>query len=219
MSLLTKRLEDAQRVLGILQRADSTYERVRHPRRALRSLDRKTTQAAVALRRPGVDTGAKVATWGGSWVTHVVVLGLAAHEARREDDPWTFATAATQMLGASAVSGLLKVAVGRSRPAVQHLVGTRDSSFPSGHTVTAAAAARTLADLYDAPRLPLAALAVGVGWTRVHLGVHYLTDVVAGFAQGWSWASAVSRFMPGVRRAVEDRVAAHAPDPPVRLPA
>lgn len=97
-----------------------------------------------------------------------------------------------------AVSGLLSLAVksvfGRARPRLLDMVGpfhfdafsvhSSMLSFPSGHAVTAFAAASAVAFL--APRLawPAFALAILVGFARVVTGAHYPSDVVGGMALG-----------------------------------
>lgn len=70
------------------------------------------------------------------------------------------------------------------------------SSFPSGHTASAAAFATGVALEYPLLGLPVAALAVGVGISRVVTGVHYPSDVVAGAAIGVAAALATSRWWP-----------------------
>jgi membrane-associated phospholipid phosphatase len=58
------------------------------------------------------------------------------------------------------------------------------SSFPSGHTASAFAFASGAGGAERRLRLPLLALAALVGYSRVHTGVHYPTDVIAGAAIG-----------------------------------
>jgi undecaprenyl-diphosphatase len=104
---------------------------------------------------------------------------------------------------ASAGGGLLTVALkstfGRTRPdVVPHLVTVDGLSFPSGHSMAAAVTYLTLGALlarFTAPRRLRAyvigvslALTVLIGTTRVYLGVHYPTDVLAGWAAGLGWA-------------------------------
>lgn len=96
---------------------------------------------------------------------------------------------------AAVVEKVIKVAVGRSRPPAPGWLSTAEgNSFPSGHTTMATAAYLTLA-MCVAVLLPVVwarvvvmmagvALALGVGWTRVELGVHWPTDVLAGWAIG-----------------------------------
>lgn len=57
-------------------------------------------------------------------------------------------------------------------------------SFPSGHTAAAVAFARGVGRQLPQARLPLEALAALVGYSRVHTGVHYPGDVVAGALLG-----------------------------------
>jgi undecaprenyl-diphosphatase len=65
------------------------------------------------------------------------------------------------------------------------------TAFPSGHSASAAAFAVAVGSQVPAAALPLGALAAAVGYSRVHTGVHYPGDVLAGFALGVSCAAAV----------------------------
>jgi undecaprenyl-diphosphatase len=104
---------------------------------------------------------------------------------------------AAVLLLAIALSGrllveLLKLWTARPRPeASLHLVGTQTWSFPSGHAANATIVGLALALLLVRdPRRRLAALAAAallallVGLSRVMLGVHWPSDVVAGWAFG-----------------------------------
>jgi undecaprenyl-diphosphatase len=95
---------------------------------------------------------------------------------------------------------LLTSAVGRARrgarPNLDRLTGFSGASFPSGHAAAAAATLAAFALVLGRGR-PLrtkavlsglaCGLAVTVASTRVLLGVHWLTDVLAGLAVGWAW--------------------------------
>ena len=83
---------------------------------------------------------------------------------------------------------VLKALTFRSRPAVARL---KSSSFPSGHTMAAVAVYGTAADMIGrfapaAQPLIVFALLLGatIGLSRVALGFHWVTDVVAGFGVG-----------------------------------
>ena len=105
---------------------------------------------------------------------------------------------------ASATANLVgKSLVRRTRPAAELTPLIRQlrrpptsSSFPSGHTASAAAFATGVALEYPRLALPVAALAVGVGLSRVVTGVHYPSDVVAGAAIGVAAGLVTTRWWP-----------------------
>jgi undecaprenyl-diphosphatase len=128
----------------------------------------------------------------------VVVLGiiLVAVEWRRTRAPALVAFVALALGGQFAMAELTKLVVGRDRPDVLPLTGFSGSSFPSGHATAAATLFLTIAFLVGRRRTMrtkavLVALAVAmasaVAMTRVFLGVHWLTDVLAGLLVGWAW--------------------------------
>jgi undecaprenyl-diphosphatase len=108
------------------------------------------------------------------------------------------ATMMTSTFGGEAVVEILKRVFQEPRPtAVEHLVQFNGFSFPSGHCLVSAAAYGTLATLvtsYVRDRRARAAIRA-ICWTivgliavsRVYLGVHYPTDVIAGVILGIVW--------------------------------
>jgi undecaprenyl-diphosphatase len=100
----------------------------------------------------------------------------------------------------TAVSQLLKVLYDRPRPdLVDHLVTAHTASFPSGHATMSTVVYLTLAALIvrlvDRARVRVyvlcvaIALSIAVGLSRIYLGVHWPSDVAAGWALGVAWAS------------------------------
>jgi undecaprenyl-diphosphatase len=105
--------------------------------------------------------------------------------------------------GGIAMGGLLKLIYARPRPAlVPHLVDVTSSSFPSGHATDSAIVYLTLAALLarTVPERALRIYIIGVailltlliGASRVYLGVHWPSDVAAGWTIGAAWATGCS---------------------------
>lgn len=110
------------------------------------------------------------------------------------------------LLAAATISGstllfLLKNAFGRPRPElINHLVTVQSLSFPSGHAANSALVYLTIAALASDVEASFIArfyivavaiiLTVLIGLSRLYLGVHWPSDVVAGWALGAGWALA-----------------------------
>jgi undecaprenyl-diphosphatase len=129
-------------------------------------------------------------------VTVVSVLAFLFHKKRAHA-----LVMAGVVLVAWASSQATKALYDRPRPAlVPHEAYVYSASFPSGHSTMSTAAFLTLAMLIASlePRRRSKALAyavaalfvVGVGFSRVYLGVHWPTDVLAGWCLGSAWALA-----------------------------
>lgn len=124
----------------------------------------------------------------------VAALLLVFHDRKREAAVFTLTVIAAQIS-----SQALKAFYDRPRPdLVTHGSHVYSQSFPSGHSVMAAATFFTLATVLASVEAKkrtkaliygLAAVFVaGVGISRVYLGVHWPTDVLGGWALGASWA-------------------------------
>jgi undecaprenyl-diphosphatase len=151
---------------------------------------------------------ALLSAWWVKGVAIAAVGGLADLRRRPRAVPWTAALATVALLAASLTSALLKDALDRVRPALAEPAVTAlvpipgDASMPSGHAATAAAAAGVVALLHPRLRLPLLALVAAIGLSRVYLGVHYPSDVLAGLALG---AGVAWLTVAAARRAVRAR--------------
>jgi len=102
------------------------------------------------------------------------------------------------VLGGIVVSNLLKHGFDRPRPDLEHAAQVFSPSFPSGHATLSAVTFLTLGGLFTHTSfdwrlksyfLVVAAfLTIVVGTSRVYLGVHYPSDVLAGWCIGTAWA-------------------------------
>jgi undecaprenyl-diphosphatase len=110
-------------------------------------------------------------------------------------------TATTAAFLGIAVFLRLKQATGRKRPCAYEphcwarLLPPDQFSFPSGHTITAFAVALSVSSYYPSLLVGLLFLAASVAASRILLGMHFLSDVLAGALIGtglaytavWAW--------------------------------
>ena len=132
---------------------------------------------------------------GSTPVVIVLCLGVSIVEYRRIPTRAVPAFMAAVVVSQLVITNLIKVIVGRERPNVARLVSASGFSFPSGHTAASAAVYVAIALVVGRGRSlrtkgVLAGAAggttVAVATSRVLLGAHWLTDVIAGAAVGWA---------------------------------
>ncbi|MEO5634617.1 phosphatase PAP2 family protein [Gaiella sp.] len=131
-------------------------------------------------------------------VTIAVIAVVAIVAMARLPNRWILPFLITVVLGEVILVNTIKQLLDRVRPTFNPITETLGPSFPSGHSATAAALYAGAALVLARGRSPrtrallaggAAAIAVGVACSRVMLGVHWLSDVIAGLAFGWAWFS------------------------------
>jgi membrane-associated phospholipid phosphatase len=141
-------------------------------------------------------------TWlGGTLVVIGLALAVGLYEWYRRRRWTVLAFMIAVICGQNLIANGVKLLLHRERPPVPHLAGASGWSFPSGHSASAAATYAALALLAGrGRRWPVKAwlgtAAAGVialvAASRVLLGVHWLTDVIAGVALGLGWFAVCS---------------------------
>ncbi|HEY0509007.1 MAG TPA: phosphatase PAP2 family protein [Blastococcus sp.] len=137
------------------------------------------------------------ANHGTLWLVLGALLGVRKGPLRRGVVRGTGSMAFSSLL----VNVVLKRIFGRVRPDLDNLTTDRKLrrspvtlSFPSGHSASAAAFVTGLAMESPLAGAALAPVALGVGYSRVHVGVHYPGDVLAGMAVGGAVAAATQHW-------------------------
>jgi membrane-associated phospholipid phosphatase len=136
--------------------------------------DPRVQRAVARFSRLGQHGGIWLAIGAGGWALD-----------RPRAAGWRRAT--TRVAGVYALNTAIKLAVRRRRPELRGLPALTDTptqlSFPSAHACTSFAAARMYARL-GLPATGLYGLAVGLSLSRLYLGAHYPSDVLAGAVLG-----------------------------------
>jgi len=181
------------------------------------AFDRHLTSLVVAHRTPALNTAMKAITWLGSWVALVTTAVLMVVLAVRGRLVWlAVVLAVAAWAGEASAVALAKHVVQRERPPKNiWLKSAHGWSWPSGHTATAvlvfAVLAIVLTQVYSS-RLStvlswIAAVATmaAVGFSRVELGVHWTTDVLASFALVSIWLLVIVRLFADYLREAQPR--------------
>lgn len=147
---------------------------------------------------PWLDTVATQATklgvfWGVFPATVVLSLGLLLRRHWRK-----LAYLLSTMIGAVLINRTAKVLLHRVRPDLWVSPAPEfDYGFPSGHAMASMAFVAAIAILAQGSRWFASVVILGgvfvilIGWTRLYLGVHYPSDIVAGWAASLAWAVGV----------------------------
>lgn len=150
---------------------------------------------------PALVTALKIVSEVGQPATWQVLSALVAVVLYRRGEPRTAVFTVATVVLASLVNNIVKLIVRRDRPTVPDvLTHASGMSFPSGHA-TASLTGVSVLLLVLLPRaresarrrLRVAGVAVGVvvvaaiGFSRLALGVHYVSDVTAGWLLATSW--------------------------------
>ncbi len=163
----------------------------------LLAIDLWFAQLMLSLRAPFFVSVFEGVTFFGSVLAIISIAGLVAlfllFSPRRQQ---YLAGLVTAIVGAAATGYALKELVARARPdGLIPAIAETGFSFPSGHSAASMAFYGFLAflifRLYPEYRKAALLIAAGIiiliGFSRLYLGVHYLSDVLAGYALGALW--------------------------------
>lgn len=177
--------------------------------RGFADFDASATRFAAAHATSGsTQVLRKITQFGGAVLIVPIAVVIGTVEARRLRSWSTVTFLALVVGGQFLVADLIKAVVDRARPHTLRLTGFSGPSFPSGHATASSAVFAAFALLIGRGRshrtkVVLAALSVGgavlIASTRVMLGVHWLTDVLAGLCLGWTWFALMSIAFGGRR--------------------
>jgi len=142
-----------------------------------------------------------ITQFGGAVVIIPIAVVVAVFESLRVRSRSVWAFLFLVIGGQFFLANAIKFLVDRSRPTLDQLTGFSGSSFPSGHATAAAASYAAFALLIGMRRsINVRAISAGIAvafaiiiaGTRVLLGVHWVTDNVAGLVLGWAWFAVCS---------------------------
>ena len=168
---------------------------------AVEAFDHTVIEKALEAQKGRVQVGMKLASAMGEpwvlWPVSVVVAGRWLAQERRGDA----SALAVAITGSGIINSLLKTIVRRPRPFFMvPKLESSGSSFPSSHVTMSVATYGTMSLLVIHARkdrgkrraaLRLMALSMAlcglIGWSRIYLGVHHPSDVLAGWIAGTTW--------------------------------
>lgn len=162
------------------------------------AFDNAIAQPVIARRTPMLTAVLSKVTHLGDLIAYLVfMLATAVYFYFRRHN-WILSLQIAAVLASTgAINLILKNLIARERPPGEHLVVVSMQSFPSGHSMSSIAFYGFL--IYIAwnylPRtwmkitttIVLSSLVLIIGMSRIYLGVHYPSDVAAGFTGGLCW--------------------------------
>jgi undecaprenyl-diphosphatase len=184
------------------------------------------TTLLLALRQPGhldvpigpswlEQSAIDLSALGGftlQWLLGGAALGFLIYIQKRAEAAWLGGS----IVGASILNAVFKLYLNRPRPElVTHLAKVSNASFPSGHAMISAAIYLTVGAMLAETQTRVSAkaylmglaglLTLLIGVSRIYLGVHWPSDVMAGWCFGSVWALIVFAANRAIRRRVASR--------------
>ncbi len=164
---------------------------------ATAGLDQVVARTIHGAAWPGLETWAYAFTYLGGRIGAIASVTATAGILLLLRRPVDAAGLVLCLLGGIALTVLFKYTFAVPRPTgLPAMIGALGTSFPSGHSLVAVCAYGYPAALLLGARgalrwsaLPLFAVPVAVMWSRLFLGVHWLSDVVAGGLVGAAWVA------------------------------
>lgn len=172
------------------------------------------SRQVASINPASVDAAAFPQSVSGSVLPLVIAVpALFAIEGYRSCNPRLVETAAAIAISGIAAYGIVtstKAIVNRPRPYQEYAECIKgygpesDPAFPSGHTAGMAVLATVVTLRHPSwyVALPSFAAVAAIGWSRMALGMHYLTDVIAGAAVGVLSGFAVNAVLPEILPAI-----------------
>lgn len=173
------------------------------------------------MRTPGLDKAMLEITTLGSGLVLVVIVLVASVFLWQTQHKWSVYLLLLGTLGGKLLNTILKLSYERPRPTiVESVTDVYSASFPSGHAMSSMVVYGSVA--YLVGRLEakhglryttwiFAAIAIIlIGISRMYLGVHYPSDVIAGFIAGIAWLGFVVASMQALQFFAERRPETHA---------
>ena len=168
--------------------------------RPLTVMDAEFSRWLRANKTPARINAMRYVTWLGSTVVATIITTVAGIYLLLRGRRYWFTVLVLSVAGGAILNRQLKIAFQRARPQLDDpIFSFTGYSFPSGHTLTATVLYGCLAALIVANTrnqlvrivvILSASLLIGlVGFSRIYLGAHYLTDVISAIAEGLAWLS------------------------------
>lgn len=151
---------------------------------------------------------------GSAYVELALLVTIGGYLWFRLQHAWDTLLLVVSLLGGWVLNIVLKMIFQRSRPDIEHLVEAGGYSFPSGHAMVSAAFYGMIGYIVwvnlhnrELPAWPMILLTplliLAIGISRVYLGVHFASDVLAGFAAGGVWLIACIIGLRQVRKRIQ----------------
>lgn len=182
-------------VIGLNAFVELTDELVENE---LEPFDRSVTAWVVSFRSDSLTPFFRFMTEMGDLIGYSIIsVAIAAYFFFRHRS-WRFIVQTLFVLSLSTLCNVvLKRVINRARPAAEHLVSVNTLSYPSGHSMSAMAFYGFLIylcfqmNMHRVARVLLVILLIftilSIGLSRIYLGVHFPSDVAAGYIGGFIW--------------------------------